>query len=101
MIVKPCLTPQRFEKRQNGRRFKENGEPMFTLTAQDRHGILTEGEGGVKIRLLTPRECFRLQGFPDDYYERAAQVSTEHQLYKQAGNAVTVSVIYEIAKKMK
>lgn len=55
----------------------------------------------MKIRLLTPRECFRLQGFPDDYYERAAQVSTEHQLYKQAGNAVTVSVIYEIAKKMK
>jgi DNA (cytosine-5)-methyltransferase 1 len=34
------LTPDRVEKRQNGRRFKEPGEPMFTLTAQDRHGVL-------------------------------------------------------------
>lgn len=38
----PCLTPDREEKRQNGRRFKEDGEPMFTLTGQDRHGVLTE-----------------------------------------------------------
>lgn len=38
--VKPCLTPARVEKRQNGRRFKEDGEPMFTLTAQDIHGVL-------------------------------------------------------------
>lgn len=38
----PCITPDRVEKRQNGRRFKEDGDPMFTLTGQDRHGILTE-----------------------------------------------------------
>lgn len=39
----PCLTPDRVEKRQNGRRFKEDGEPMFTLTGQDRHGVLQVG----------------------------------------------------------
>lgn len=38
--VLPCITPDRVNKRQNGRRFKENGEPMFTITAQDRHGVL-------------------------------------------------------------
>lgn len=40
LVAVPCLTPDRIEKRQNGRRFKENGEPMFTLTGQDRHGVL-------------------------------------------------------------
>lgn len=39
-IIRPCLTPDRVEKRQNGRRFKENDDPMFTITTQDRHGVL-------------------------------------------------------------
>jgi DNA (cytosine-5)-methyltransferase 1 len=43
LIVQPCLTPDREEKRQNGRRFKEDGEPMFTLTGQDVHGIMITG----------------------------------------------------------
>ena len=51
-------------------------------------------------RMLTPRECFRLQGFPDEYFERAAKVCSDSQLYKQAGNSVTVNVIYEIAKRL-
>lgn len=38
-VVIPVLTPDKAEKRQNGRRFKDDGEPMFTLTAQDRHGV--------------------------------------------------------------
>lgn len=42
-VAVPCLTPDRINKRQNGRRFKTDGEPMFTLTAQDRHGILQIG----------------------------------------------------------
>lgn len=42
-ICIPCITPDRVEKKQNGRRFKENGDPMFTLTSQDRHGILQVG----------------------------------------------------------
>ena len=156
------LTPERIEKRQNGRRMKEAGEPMFTLTAQDQHGVyLPEeaagdmpeeaglpvrnatkqgyavacpGDGIVlaypnsdtrrgrvgkgcsqtldtgcrmgtvtkcgRIRRLTPRECFRLQGFPDELYEKAAAVNSETQLYKQAGNAVTATVAYAVAMSL-
>jgi len=53
-----------------------------------------------RIRRLTPRECFRLQGFPDEYFDRAAAVNSDSQLYKQAGNLVTVNVIYKIAKRL-
>lgn len=167
-VAIPVLTPDRAEKRQNGRRFKEDGEPMFTLTSQDRHGVATslnplgglytgvskefyrgiyEGcfrclkanthDSGVALKLnvininsnkgifvkvsdelivyavwyekyqcyiairkLTPRECFRLQGWSDDYFEKAQFVNSDSQLYKQAGNGVTVTVIEAIARKM-
>jgi DNA (cytosine-5)-methyltransferase 1 len=131
--VIPVLTPDRLEKRQNGRRFKELGKEMFTLTGQDRHGIaFVEPSGiytdvskdfahpplkgisrclksnkhdagifdGIKIRKLTPLECFRLQGFPDEYFYRAQAVNSDSQLYKQAGNSVTVNVINVIARKL-
>ena len=52
------------------------------------------------IRKLTPLECFRLQGFPDEYFRRAAEVNSDSQLYKQAGNSVTVNVIHEIARRL-
>lgn len=228
-VIMPVLTPEREEKRQNGRRFKDNNEDMFTLTAQDRHGvaisvpkviggigekksnngtqffqqdriydadhvapslqanlpggsnkvaikvkeatkqgyaIAQEGDsinlsmpdsktrrgriGGavaqtldtscnqgvietikgntpsehpgqyveiypgtivyavwyekyqcyVAIRKLTPRECFRLQGWTDDYFEKAQFVNSDSQLYKQAGNGVTVNVVEAIAKEL-
>lgn len=196
-IAIPVLTPDRPEKRQNGRRFKDDGEPMFTLTAQDKHGILIAGKlpgnhdqnsrvynprglaptlstmqgggqepkiiqkargfnkggqhsiaptlssnsyqennlvkivdfynkttkneigtltssgggstvragsfgitDGYRIRKLTPRECWRLQGFPDWAFDRAQEVNSNSQLYKQAGNSVTVNVIAEIAKRL-
>lgn len=54
----------------------------------------------VALRRLTPKECFRLQGWTDDYFERAELVNSDSQLYKQAGNGVTVNVIEAIAKKM-
>ena len=68
--------------------------------------LLTNDEQGVvlsdyKIRKLTPRECWRLQGFPDWAFDRAQKVNSNSQLYKQAGNSVTVNVIEEIAKKLK
>lgn len=132
-IAIPVLTPDRAEKRQNGRRFKEDGEPMFTLTSQDRHGVAIEPTGFncvsngtcnqgifvqvsqeltvyavwyekyqcyIAIRKLTPKECFRLQGWSDDYFEKAQFVNSDSQLYKQAGNGVTVTVIETIARKM-
>ena len=54
-----------------------------------------------RIRKLTPKECWRLQGFPDWAFERAAKVNSNSQLYKQAGNSVTVNVIKAIALKLK
>ena len=189
-IAIPVLTPDRAEKRQNGRRFKTDGEPMFTLTAQDRHGVVVENEvkkygtiqpnfnqsgvvyetdgiaptircyggGGLepkirvkeatkqgyaeaeigdsvnlshpnsktrrgrvgkqiantlltgesqgvvepdfRIRKLTPRECWRLQGFPDWAFDKAQEVNSNSQLYKQAGNSVTVNVIEAIAREL-
>ena len=145
--AKAVLTPDRLEKRQNGRRMKEADEPMFTLTSQDRHGVAiregtkkgyaeaTIGDGislayptsttrrgrvgkGIsqtldtscamgtlsrdyRIRRLTPKECFRLQGFPDELFEKARAVNSDAQLYKQAGNAVTVNVAYAVAMSLK
>lgn len=187
-IAIPVITPDRAEKRQNGRRFKENQEEMFTLTAQDRHGVMVVGnlpgnhdqnsrvysdvgisptlttmQGGgqepkiiqkgrgfnkggeydiaptltsnsyhennilrtddFQIRKLTPLECWRLQGWEDEMFYRAKfgskeiarriisegidhyncefeQTMSDSQLYKQAGNGVTVTVIYEIAKRL-
>jgi DNA (cytosine-5)-methyltransferase 1 len=55
---------------------------------------------GKRFRRPTPKECFRLQGFSDEYFDRAKQVNSDSQLYKQAGNSVTVNVIYEIAKRL-
>lgn len=224
-IAIPVITPDRVKKRQNGRRFKENGEPMFTLTGQDRHGVGIEPLGVIRnvrsdygkeirkdyeagnikisrheflesevrddgvvntlstvqkdnqlavkvaeatkqgysecrvgvdsvnlsvpgsktrrgrvghdlantldtscnqgifvqvseeltvyavwyekyqcyiaIRKLTPKECFRLQGWTDDYFEKAKFVNSDSQLYKQAGNGVTVNVIEAIAEKIR
>ncbi|HAM2078077.1 TPA: DNA (cytosine-5-)-methyltransferase [Listeria monocytogenes] len=57
-------------------------------------------ENDFRIRKLTPLECWRLQGFPDWAFDRAAEVNSNSQLYKQAGNSVTVNVIEAIAKKL-
>ena len=93
----PCLDPGRLNKRQNGRRFKSDNEPMFTLTAQDRHGLLDK----LKIRKLTPKECLRLQGFPEDKIDIMLEFTSDNQAYKQAGNAVTVNVVKAIGKRIK
>lgn len=117
--VVPVITPDRPNKRQNGRRFKEEGDPSFTLTAQDRHGIYD----GCKIRRLTPTECERLQGFADgwtelgiihnskEYIEKCAKKGkvleeevitkiSDSQRYKVLGNAVTVNVIQAIMERL-
>ena len=96
-IVKAVLTPDRKEKRQNGRRLKNHNEPAFTVTAQDRHGVLV----GSNLRKLTPLECERLQSFPDNWTKWYADGSLvgDAQRYERCGRAVTVNVIYEIAKR--
>ena len=82
-----CISPDRVEKRQNGRRFN-TGEKAYTLTAQDKHGILTGGY----IRKLTPIECERLQTVPDNY----TSCVSDSQRYKMLGNGWTVDVIAHI-----
>ena len=168
-VAIPVIDVGHIEKNQNGKRFKDNGDPMFTLTAQDRHGVILEPIGGlyafnskqfgspmmercintlksekhdcsvvlkinqkvhgvddiegiylklsdgvtcyciwyekeqcyITIRKLTPKECFRLQGWTDDYFEKAAFINSDSQLYKQAGNQVTVDVVKAIGDKIK
>ena len=101
IAYRPCLTPDRINKRQNGRRFKNCEDPAFTLTSQDRHGVLIESDRALAIRKLTPKECWRLQGFSDDQFEKAKQAGVSNsQLYKQAGNAVTVDVVEQIGKRL-
>lgn len=69
-----------------------------TLLTGESQGVV---EPGFRIRKLTPRECWRLQGFPDWAFDKAQEVNSNSQLYKQAGNSVTVNVIAEIAKELK
>ncbi|WP_438782239.1 DNA cytosine methyltransferase [Enterococcus sp. DIV0187] len=65
-----------------------------TIVTGDSQGIVTDE---LRIRKLTPKECWRLQSFPDWAYERAAKVVSSYQLYKQAGNSVAQEVVYQIA----
>lgn len=69
-----------------------------TLLTSESQGVV---EPGFRIRKLTPRECWRLQGFPDWAFDKAQEVNSNSQLYKQAGNSVTVNVIAAIAKELK
>ena len=69
-----------------------------TLLTGESQGVV---EPDFRIRKLTPRECWRLQGFPDWAFDKAQKVNSNSQLYKQAGNSVTVNVISAIAKELK
>ena len=97
-----CLTPDRVNKRQNGQRFNE-GDKFYTLTAQDKHGVLVEGY----IRKLTPVECERLQTLEDGFTANGIDPKTgkvvpisNTQRYKALGNGWTVDVIAHILKSL-
>lgn len=91
------LNPFKETARQNGRRVKNPDEPMFTLTVTDRHGIVHRG----RIRRLMPVECWRLQGFEKAQFEKVAATGmSDAQLYKQAGNSITVAVVEAIARNL-
>ena len=95
--ARAVLTPERETIRQNGRRIKEPNEPMFTLTAQDKHGVTYNG----LVRRLMPQECFRLQGYTDQQFNALVEIGIpEAQLYKMAGNSVTTHVVTAVAEKL-
>ena len=72
----------------------ETGDDVYAIWSE-------EYQCYIAIRRLTPRETFRLQGVPDEYFDRAAFVNSDSQLYRQAGNAVTVPVIKAIGEKLR
>ena len=57
-------------------------------------------EKQIRIRKLTPKECYRLMGFSDEDYEKAKSVVSDSQLYKQAGNSIVVDVLEAIFREM-
>lgn len=102
VIVKACITPDRVDKRQNGRRFKEDGEPMFTLTKQDIHGVFIQDGEEYVIRKLTPKECMRLQGVPDEYTDKLIMAGISNsQIYKAAGDGLSVPIAKEIGERIR
>lgn len=92
------ISPEKEKVRQQGRRIKEPDEPMFTITACDRHGVIHNGY----VRKLTPREAWRLQGFTDEQFDKVKVLGmSDARLYKMAGNAVTVNVITAVGQIIK
>lgn len=75
-------------------RVQENGQICPTITATET-GVCRI-ESPIRIRKLTPKECFRLMGFSDENFEAAERMVSNSQLYKQAGNSIVVDVLYYI-----
>ena len=65
-------------------------------------GVVVKGANmnSLRIRKLTPKECWRLMGFDDEDFEKAAKVNSNAQLYKQAGNSIVVNVLEAILKNL-
>lgn len=125
--VRAVLTPGRKEKRQNGRRFKEDGEVMFTLTKQDVHGIMIESGDGRKhttrmincsptikhhapiadqTRKLMPLECERLMGWQDNWTQNGIDSKGktvalgDKARYDLCGNGVVSNVVRELTSRI-
>lgn len=73
-------------------------ETSNTITTVQKDNMVVEP--GIRVRKLTPRECWRLMGFTDEDYDKASQVVSKSQLYRQAGNSIVVNVLMAIFKEM-
>ena len=83
-------------KGMNGNVFDENGLAPTVTTNKGEGNKIAVRENSIRIRKLTPKECFRLMGFSDDNFEAAEKMVSNSQLYKQAGNSIVVDVLYYI-----
>lgn len=90
-------TPLKFLNR-NGR--KEDGDYSFCVDSCNTGGIKEIYKEEIRIRKLTPKECWRLMGFKDEQFNKAKRVNSNSQLYKQAGNSIVVDVMEEIFKNL-
>ena len=75
-------------------------EPKILEPVKTDTGVAVSKDNEYRIRKLTPRECWRLMGFTDEQFDKAAEVCSNTQLYKQAGNSIVVNVLEEIFKNM-
>lgn len=76
-------------------------EQANALTSVQKDSMVSNSSQGIlRIRKLTPKECWRLQGFKDEYFDKAAKVSSNAQLYKQAGNSICVAVLEYLFKQL-
>ena len=71
-----------------------------TLTTVQKDNLLLEYITTYRVRKLTPKECWRLMGFSDDDYEKAAEHNSKTQLYKQAGNSIVKQVLMAIFSQL-
>lgn len=84
---------------QAGRVYDSDGisPTVDTMTGGNRQPKVEEN---LRIRRLTPRECWRLQGQRDAEFDKAAQVNSDSQLYKQAGNSITVDTLVHLMREV-
>jgi DNA (cytosine-5)-methyltransferase 1 len=113
-VVQPNYASKSLNETIENSNFVE-GEPqaldLYNRVARDESPTLTEPHhnslrmfDGYRIRKLTPIECERLQGFPDNHtalgeYDGITVKMSDTQRYKQCGNAVTVDVVEAVAKR--
>lgn len=107
MINKPRVIGGIGEKKSNGGtqwylqdRIYQGDYTIAIATAFNPYYMIGENMEQLRIRKLTPKECWRLMGFDDEDFEKAAQVNSNAQLYKQAGNSIVVNVLEEIFKQL-
>jgi DNA (cytosine-5)-methyltransferase 1 len=101
-IVRPVLDVNRLSKGLNGRMIKDDNDPMYTITAQDRHGVYLDDGEKSRIRKLTPLECERLQGLPDgwtEFYADGKKVS-DSERYERCGRTITIQVVEAIGRRL-
>ena len=82
----------------SGGKLEVGGDICNSLTTVQKDNVVVEPH--FFVRKLTPKECWRLMGFDDDSFDRAAQKVSNSQLYKQAGNSIVVDVLMAIFKEM-
>lgn len=85
----------------NHRVHKDQVSPTLTTRPEGLKTAILPVTNNLRIRKLTPLECWRLQGFPDWAFDKAQEVNSNSQLYKQAGNSVTVPLMEFVAKRLK
>ena len=96
------IRPHRLDKKKSGiSEMQINKDTNISNTVTASHMPKTYGDStGLRIRKLTPKECWRLMGFDDEVFYKAEAVNSNSQLYKQAGNSIVVDVIVKIYEKL-